>query len=145
MESGIGGKVMTDPLAVAQRIRAATNAHDIDALAACFTDDYESAWPIHPARTFVGVEQVRSNWSQIFAAVPDVRTDIVAATVSGDDAWSEWEFSGQRVDGEPFLMRGVIIITANGDRASRARFYLEPVDAAPDDADSAVRRHVGAS
>jgi ketosteroid isomerase-like protein len=132
-----------DAYAVAERIKRATNAHDLDALVDCFYDDYESAWPVHPARTFVGTEQVRRNWGQIFASVPDLRTEILSSVVSGDQAWTEWEFAGHRTDGAPFLMRGVVIIHARGDRAAHARFYLEPVDAEPDDQDAAVRRLVG--
>lgn len=131
------------PRAVLDRINRATSDHDVEALVACFTDDYESIWPQHPARTFAGTEQVRQNWTQIFASVPDVKTEIVDHVVSGDDAWAEWEFAGHRLDGSPFLMRGVVIVHVEGDRASSARFYLEPVDAAPDEAGPAVRRLVG--
>jgi ketosteroid isomerase-like protein len=131
------------PQAVLERINRATSDHDVEALVACFTDDYESIWPLHPERTFTGTDQVRRNWTQIFASVPDVRTEIIDSVVSGDDAWAEWEFAGDRVDGAPFLMRGVVIVHVEGDRATRSRFYLEPVDAGPDEAGAAVRRLVG--
>ena len=133
----------TGPAAVAERIRRATSEHDLDALAACFTSDYQSVWPIHPARSFGGVEQVRRNWEQIFASVPDVRTEVLNSVVDGDEVWSEWEFSGNRRDGEPFLMRGVIILRVSGERATLAGFYLEPVDDIADAVNAAVRRLVG--
>jgi ketosteroid isomerase-like protein len=131
------------PLAVIERINKATSEHDIHALADCFTSDYESVWPIHPARSFGGVDQVRRNWGQIFEAVPDVRTTIVSSVVSGDEVWAEWEFAGNRRDGQPFLMRGVVILRARADHATHARFYLEPVDDSPDEVDAAVRRLLG--
>ncbi|MFI6101395.1 nuclear transport factor 2 family protein [Lentzea sp. NPDC051213] len=133
------------PLAVVEQIRKATCAHDLDALAACFTGDYQSIWPIHPARSFGGVEQVRKNWEQIFASVPDLRTEVLATAVAGDEVWSEWEFNGNRRDGQPFLMRGVVILRVSGERATAARFYLEPVDPTTDDVNAAVRRLIGAS
>ena len=41
------------------RILEATNGHDVDRIAACFTDDYVNVTPCHPARGFTGREQVR--------------------------------------------------------------------------------------
>jgi ketosteroid isomerase-like protein len=137
------GRMVDGPQGVAERIRRATNDHDLDALADCFTSGYESVWPVHPARSFVGPEQVRRNWDQIFKAVPDVRIEIVDSVVSGEDVWAEWEFAGHRVDGEPFLMRGVTIISARDGRAELARFYLEPVEADAEEVNVAVRRLIG--
>ena len=36
--------------------------------------------------------------------------------------------SGTAVDGTPQLTRGVVIVRTEGDRASQANFYLDPVD-----------------
>ncbi|MEV4317070.1 nuclear transport factor 2 family protein [Actinocrispum sp. NPDC049592] len=130
-------------MTVVERIQRATSDHDLDALAACFTGDYQSEWPVHPARSFGGPEQVRRNWERIFAAVPDLRTEVLTSVTSGDEVWSEWEFSGTRRDGQPFLMRGVIILRVPGERATAARFYLEPVDTEAVDADVAVSRLAG--
>ena len=87
----------------------AVNRHDLDAMAACFSDTYENETPVHPSRGFRGRAQVRQNWQRIFDGVPDVRADVVRATVDGPVVWSEWEMSGTRRDGVPHLMRGVII------------------------------------
>ena len=48
-----------------ERLRRATDAHDVEAIVACFTDDYVNETPAHPARGFVGRDQVRANWSRI--------------------------------------------------------------------------------
>jgi ketosteroid isomerase-like protein len=69
------------PAAVLERLRRATNDHDVDAVTACFAPDYRNETPAHPERSFVGREQVRSNWTQIFAAVPDVTADVVRYAV----------------------------------------------------------------
>jgi len=123
-------------------LRDATNAHDIEAIVACFASNYRNDTPTHPARSFVGNEQVRLNWTQIFTAVPDVSTEIVASATAGDSEWTEWEHRGTRPDGTPHLMRGVIIFTVVGELIASARFFLEPVETAGADVDLSVRRQV---
>src|SRR3954452_207117 len=130
------------PLSIVERLRVATNAHDLDALVECFSDDYRNETPAHPGRSFEGRSQVRANWTQIFAAVPDVTAEITASVVSGDVVWSEWEMKGNRRDGVAHVMRGVIIFRTADGAITWARFYLEPVDTNVEDADQAVRRLV---
>jgi ketosteroid isomerase-like protein len=137
---------MTDdtqgPAAVIQRLAAATNARDIDALVACFSADYRNETPAHPARSFRGHEQVRRNWEQIFGFVPDVTAEILRMSVEGATVWSEWAHRGTRADGSAHLMRGVVIFGVTGSVVSWARFYLEPVDTEESDVTGAVRRQV---
>jgi ketosteroid isomerase-like protein len=121
---------------------AATNAHDLDALVGCFADDYENETPAHPARSFRGREQVRRNWEQIFAHVPDVHAAVTSRATGGDEIWTEWEMTGTRGDGSPHDMRGVIIFGVRDGLAVRARFYLEPVDGGGNTVDGAVRDQV---
>src|SRR3954452_1254026 len=127
------------PQAVVERLLAATNAHDLDALVDCFSDDYRNETPAHPGRSFEGRSQVRANWTQIFAAVPDVTAEITSSAVAGDVVWSEWEMKGNRRDGVGHLMRGVIIFDTADEAIISSRFYLEPVDSNVEDADQAVR------
>ena len=132
----------TDPSAVVQRLRAVTNAHDLDAIVACFASDYRNQTPAHPARNFVGNEQVRRNWTQILAAIPDISTEILASVVSGTIVWTEWEHRGTRQDGTAHLMRGVIVFGIAGGLIASARFFLEPVEETSGDVDAAVQRQV---
>lgn len=138
---------MIDELAtVVDRLQAATNAHDIDAIVDCFSGTYRNETPIHPRRGFIGQAQVRSNWQHILAAVPDVIAEVTRQVVDDATVWSEWEMRGTRVDGQPHLMRGVIIFGVDNEAIEWARFYLEPVD--DDDgegAEGAVRRIVGSA
>jgi ketosteroid isomerase-like protein len=115
------------PAALLDRLTAATNAHDLDALVDCFAVDYVNETPAHPERGFTGADQVRRNWTQIFAAVPDVRAEVVRSAVDGDTVWAELEHRGTRPDGSPHLMRGVVVLRVADGRATWARFYLEPV------------------
>lgn len=129
-------------MAVIERLRDASNAHDLDAIVACFASDYRNETPLHPARGFVGSEQVRRNWTQILAEIPDVRTEIVAAVADGDTVWSEWQHRGTRRDGSVHLMRGVVVFGVRSATIVAARFFLEPVQGAPGGVDAAVRRQV---
>jgi ketosteroid isomerase-like protein len=136
-------ETVSDARAVVRRLQAATNAHDLDALVDCFAPDYLSEIPVHPARTFRGSEQVRRNWTQILAGVPDLHSELVREVVDGNVAWAEWEWSGTRRDGAPHLMRGITILGIEGGRIAWARFYMEPVidDGAP--VEAAVASTVG--
>lgn len=128
------------PETVLDRIARATDSHDLDALVDCFAPDYRNETPAHPDRGFVGREQIRKNWSQIFALVPDVTAKVLSYAVDGHTVWSEWEHRGTRPDGRPHVMRGVVILGVMDGRAIWARFYLEPVREGEGDADEAVRQ-----
>jgi ketosteroid isomerase-like protein len=113
--------------ALLDRLMAATNAHDLDALVDCFAADYVNETPVHPERGFTGADQVRRNWTQIFAAVPDVHAEVIRSVADDDTVWAEMEHRGTRPDGSPHLMRGVVVLGVADGRATWARFYLEPV------------------
>lgn len=125
-----------------ERLVRATNEHDVDALVACFRDDYVNETPAHPKRGFKGRDQVRRNWEQIFAAVPDLVADVLAFATNENMVWSEWTMRGTRRDGTQHLMAGVVVFGLNGDDIVSARFYLEPVELASGTVDDAVRAQV---
>ena len=110
------------PGAMVERLLRATNDHDLEAVVACFTPDYRNETPAHPERRFTGQEQVRKNWTQIFAAIPDLTTEVVRCAVDGDTVWTEWEHRGSRSNGTPHVMRGVVIFGVAGGLAAWARF-----------------------
>jgi ketosteroid isomerase-like protein len=133
---------MSGPLATIERLLLATNRHDLDALAACFAEDYVNETPAHPARRFRGRAQVRRNWEQIFAFVPDISARVTRSALDGDIIWSEWEMEGTRLDGSAHRMCGAIVFSVSDDLIQWARFYLEPVDAGEGTVDDAVRQQV---
>ena len=124
------------------RLSQATNDHDLEGLVACFASDYRNETPAHPERGFVGKEQVRKNWTQIFAAVPDLTAKILRYTVDGDTVWTEWEHRGTRPDGTAHVMRGVVIFGVSDGLVAWARFYLEPVQEDAGSVDEAVRHQL---
>jgi ketosteroid isomerase-like protein len=126
------------------RLQAATNAHDVDAVVDCFTPDYDNVTPAHPTRSFTGQGQVRSNWEQIFAFVPDITARLLAHAGDDREIWSEWEMTGTRRDGSPHHFCGVIVFSLLDGRARAARFFLEPVDESAERIDEVVARQVHA-
>lgn len=131
-----------EPAALVARLQAATNAHDVEAIVACFAPNYRNETPAHPERGFVGREQVRKNWEQILAFIPDLQAEVTRHAVDGQTVWTEWEHRGTRRDGTRHLMRGAIIFGVVDGLAQWARFYLEPVEDGIGSVDDAVRRQV---
>jgi ketosteroid isomerase-like protein len=116
------------PAAVVCALAEATNAHDIDAFVGLFAEEYDSEQPAHPDRAFRGRDQVRANWSEVFAGVPDFRADVVATAVEGDCVWSEWRWRGTHADGRRLDMAGVILFGVRAQRIAWGRLYVEPVE-----------------
>jgi len=131
--------VTLSPVQVIERLAKASSEHDLDAIVGCFAPDYVNETPAHPLRGFRGREQVRRNWAQILAGVPDLQARVVAVAVDGDTVWSEWQMSGTRRDGAAHEMRGVNIFQVTDGLIQAARFYLEPVERDSGGVDDAVR------
>ena len=131
------------PAAVLERLLGAINAHDLDAMVSCFARDYVNETPVHPRRGFQGSEQVRANWSQILANVPDLHAQVPRTAVDGGTLWTEWDICGTLRDGAAFLMRGVVIFGIKGDAIASARFYLDAVEETSGDVNTHVRSVVG--
>ena len=106
---------MERSLATIDRLVRATNQHDLEALTASFAEDYQNETPAHPARGFRGRAQVRRNWEQIFASVPDIHAEVVRSAVTADAVWTEWEMQGTRRDGSSHTTRGVIVFGVSDD------------------------------
>ena len=125
------------------RLTDVMNRHDASEMASLFSPLYECRQAAHPNRGFSGADQVEANWTRMFAAVPDMRVECIAATVDGATAWTEWHWAGSHPDGVPFAMAGVIIFgLADDGRFTSARLYMEPVEQDGPAIDEAVRRFV---
>jgi ketosteroid isomerase-like protein len=116
-------------MALLERLHAALDARDVDALADCFAPDYRSDQPAHPGREFRGRDQVRANWTSVFRGVPDFTAELLSAarTPLGVEV-AEWRWRGTYTDGSPFAMAGVTVIGVVGDRIAWGRLYMEPVE-----------------
>jgi ketosteroid isomerase-like protein len=134
---------MAEHAPVAERLREAMNARDIESFVACFADDYDSEQPAHPDRAFRGRAQVRANWSQVFEGVPDFHAELRATAAAGDTEWSEWRWQGTQTDGSPLDMAGVIVAGVHEGALVWARLYVEPVEEGGAGIDAAVDRMTG--
>lgn len=133
---------MDDPRAVVERQRDALNAHDLDALAACFHEDLHSEDFVHPSQTFTGRDQVRRNWELVLAQVPDLKADLVGSAVEDDTVWAEWRIYGTRRSGELLDLRGVTVSKVRDGRISSSRRYLAPLDPQMTSVEDSFRRLV---
>jgi len=132
-----------DPRALIERLTAAQNAHDVDAMLACFHQDYRSEQPLFPARTFEGSDQVRANWSALLEAIPDFHAEILRSAVAGDTVFVEVHWTGTKADATPLEERGVLIMGVRDDRVAWGRLYVDDVEHEGADIDSVVRRMAG--
>ncbi len=134
---------MGDPRALLDRLTAAQNAHDLEAMLGCFAADYRSEQPQFPARTFRGIDQVRANWSALLDAVPDFRAETVRAAVDDDVLFAEVHWTGTKADGTPLDERGVMVMGVRDDRLAWGRLYVDEVEREGVDIDTIVRRMAG--
>ena len=111
-----------------EQMRAALDAHDLDAFVEFFREDYVGERPRHPGSKISSREDVRANWAEVISDVPDLRVEVPAAVVDGDRIWSEWRAYGTARSGAMLELRGVIIFGIQGDKVAWSRMYMEPVE-----------------
>lgn len=128
---------------IVDRLAAALNAHDLDAAAALLHENYRSEQPAHPGRAFVGRAQMHANWRAMFAGIPDFRAEVIRSVDDGDTTWSEWSWSGNRVDGQDFRVRGVTLFEIRDGQITAGRLYLEDVEPEAESIEEAVQSLAG--
>lgn len=109
---------------------AAWNSHDVDAIMAFMSDDcvFEaSAGPDVAGTRYVGRDEVRAGFAEVFATFPDAHWGDDRHFVVGDRGVSEWTFTGTRIDGarvevngcDLFTCRDGLIVLKNSYRKNR--------------------------
>jgi steroid delta-isomerase-like uncharacterized protein len=92
----------------------AWNRHDTDALMSFMADDcvFEaSAGPEVSGTRYVGRENVRAGFSDVFANFPDAHWGGARHFVQGARGVSEWTFTGTRTDGTRLEVNGCDLFT----------------------------------
>jgi len=113
-------------LALLDRFAAAWNAHDIDTLMACMTDDgvFESAAGATVAGTrSVGTAAVRRAYQAVFDTYPDARWNEPRHFVAGTRAVTEWRFTGTTRDGQKVEVNGCDVFTLRNGRIALKNSY----------------------
>ena len=121
---------------VVERLAALMNEHDLPGATELIHQDYRSEQPLHPARAFVGRAQMSANWRAMFDGIPDFHAEMLRSVQDGETVWTEWRWTGNRSDGEPFEMRGVTLFEVQQDQIVAGRLYMDEVaseDAAIED------------
>lgn len=135
--------LIVTPTDVIARLFDRTNAHDLEGLVACFAADYALINPVHPARDFVGPDQVRRNWTGLLAGVPNLHASVHRLVADGERVWVEMSMAGTRRDGEPVHLAGIQVFTVREGLVRGCRFYLEPVEPGGLDADASIHQTAG--
>jgi ketosteroid isomerase-like protein len=109
----------------------AFNAHDVDAIMSCFSEDCVLVMPRGPApggRRLEGKEQVRAGIQSRFDGIPDVEYGDARHWVCGDRGVSEWTIRGTQATGERIEVRGCDLFEFTGGKISRKDSFWKIVD-----------------
>ncbi len=109
-----------------QSFTDAFNAHNITAIMSHMTDDciFEaSAGPDFDGEKFVGQAQVKKAFEDVFATFPDARWDNARHFISGDRGFSEWVFTGTKLDGPKIEVTGVDLFTFTNGKIAIKNSY----------------------
>ena len=97
-----------------QSFADAFNAHDVNAIMSHMTDDcvFEaSAGPDSDGEKFIGQEQVKKAFEDVFATFPDAHWDNARHFIFGNRGFSEWIFTGTKLDGTKVEVTGCDLFT----------------------------------
>lgn len=97
-----------------QSFADAFNAHDLKAIMSHMTDDciFEaSAGPDFNGEKFSGQEEVKNAFKDVFATFPDAQWNNPQHFISGNRGFTEWVFTGTRLDGTRVEVTGCDLFT----------------------------------
>lgn len=97
-----------------QSFADAFNAHDIKAIMSHMTDDcvFEaSAGPDVNGQKFIGQEQVKKAFEDVFATFPDAHWSNPRHFIIGERGFTEWIFIGTKKDGVKVEVTGCDLFT----------------------------------
>jgi len=104
----------------------AFNAHDVKAIISHMTDDcvFEaSAGPDADGEKFTGQDQVKKAFENVFATFPDAHWGNPRHFISGDRGFTEWIFTGTKLDGTKVEVTGCDLFTFRDGKISIKNSY----------------------
>lgn len=121
----------TTILATLERLSAAFNAHDIDAIMAVFAEECSLDLPRGPdphGRRYIGRAEVRRGLMTRFETTPDVHYGEIENFACGNTGMSKWLLTGTTPAGETVRVRGCDFYTFRDGQVIRKDSYWKIVD-----------------
>ena len=109
-----------------QAFAEAFNAHDADKIMSMMTDDciFEaSAGPDVDGEKFVGKDNVKKAFQQVFITFPDAKWSNARHFIAGGRGVSEWVFSGTKSDGTHVEVTGCDLFTFRDGKIALKNSY----------------------
>ena len=109
-----------------QAFANAWNQHDVEALMSFMSDDcvFEaSAGPSVDGVRYVGREEVKAGFADVFANFPDAHWGDARHFVHGHRGVSDWTFTGTRKDGSRVEVNGCDLFTFHGGKIALKNSY----------------------
>ena len=109
-----------------QSFADAFNAHDIEAIMSHMTGDcvFEaSAGPDVDGQKFIGQEQVKKAFEDVFATFPDARWSNPRHFIVGERGFTEWIFIGTKKDGVKVEVTGCDLFTFKNGKIAVKNSY----------------------
>ncbi len=121
-------------LTTLERLFAAFNAHDADAVMACFTQGavfFGAAGSEANGRRFDGSDAIRAAFTAVWTGMPDVQWAVHRSRMLGDEAITEWLFTGTRDDGARIEAEGLDLFRFEGDLVAAKSAFRKDRPATP--------------
>ncbi|MDH3682135.1 MAG: nuclear transport factor 2 family protein [Acidimicrobiia bacterium] len=113
---------MTCELDLVERYFKAFNAHDLEAVVDCFTDD--GVITTSDGVRHHGAREIRRFYDDIIEQFPDARCELQRAWDSAGTAAAEWDFTGTRRDQQDrFQLVGAELFTLRDAKIDDLRVY----------------------
>jgi len=109
-----------------QSFADAFNAHDINAIMSHMTDDcvfQASAGPDLDGERYTGQVQVRNAFENVFTTFPDAHWGNPRHFISGDRGFTEWIFTGTKLDGAKVEVTGCDLFTFKNGKIAIKNSY----------------------
>jgi len=109
-----------------QSFADAFNAHDINAIMSHMTDDcvfQASAGPDFDGERYTGQVQVRNAFENVFTTFPDAHWGNPRHFISGDRGFTEWIFTGTKLDGAKVEVTGCDLFTFKNGKIAIKNSY----------------------
>ena len=119
-----------DTIGLLERFSAAWNAHDVEALIDCMTDDgifQASAGPLPFGAAAVGRDALRQAYVSVWQTYPDAQWTRARHFAVGADACSQWIFTGTKADGTRIEVEGCDLFTIRDGRIAVKNSFRKQV------------------